>query len=157
MSVSGSASSTPVAYGDTSALVKLFVVEEGSRETREALSAVRVLGTGLLSRVELGAALARGVRRGLLSCEDGARAREHLALVWPSWVHIGIDERLAARAEATAWEYGLRGYDAIRLAMALEWQERLHYPVMLATYDRELAAAGRQAGLDVWPGASTIL
>jgi uncharacterized protein len=157
VSPSAQAPATLVAYADTSALVKLFVVEEGSRETRETLSTIRVLGTGLLSRVELGAALARGVRRGLLSCEDGIKAREQLNLVWSSWVRIGIDEGLAARAEAVAWQYGLRGYDAIHLATALEWQERLRYPVMLATYDRELAAAGRQAGLDVWPGADAYI
>jgi predicted nucleic acid-binding protein len=56
-----------IVYADTSALVKLFVTEEGSEATRDMLRQAQAMGTGLLTRAELGAALARGARRGLLS------------------------------------------------------------------------------------------
>lgn len=140
-----------IVYADTSALVKLFVAEEGSEAVSAMLRQAWMMGTGLLARAELGAALARGIRRGLLSEARALEARRLVEATWPTWVHIDVDERLVARAEVLAWEYGLRGYDALHLASALIWQEGLNYPVMLATFHRELWEAARQAGLAVWP------
>jgi uncharacterized protein len=85
-------------YADTSALVKLFAEEQGSSVTRTALKRADALGTGLLTRTELGAALARGVRSGLLSDQEALAARENLAAAWPTWTHIETDEHLVALA-----------------------------------------------------------
>ena len=140
-----------IVYADTSALVKLFVTEEGSEATRTLLCQASVMGTGLLARAELGAALARGARRGLLSEANALEARRRLEGVWPTWVRIGVDENLVSRAEALAWEYNLRGYDALHLASALAWKERVQHPVALLTFDRELWEASQRAGLIAWP------
>jgi predicted nucleic acid-binding protein len=140
-----------IVYADTSALVKLFVTEEGSEATRTMLRGASVIGTNLLARAELGAALARGARRGFLSEADALEARRRLEGVWPTWARIAVDEALVSRAEALAWEHNLRGYDALHLASALAWQERIQHPVTLITFDRELWEATRQAGLVAWP------
>ena len=50
-----------------------------------------------------------------------------------------------------AWDFDLRGYDAVHLAAALLWQETIGEPVTLATFDRQLWQAGGRAGLSVWP------
>ncbi len=140
-----------IVYADTSALVKLFVTEEGSEATRALLRQAAVMGTGLLARAELGAALARGARQGLLSEADALEARRRLEGVWPTWVRIAVDENLVSRAEALAWEYNLGGYDALHLASALAWKERIQDPVALLTYDRELWEVARRADLVAWP------
>lgn len=140
-----------IVYADTSALVKLFVTEESSEATRDMLRQAQVMGTGLLTRAELGAALARGTRRGLISEEEALESRRRLEMAWPTWIHVSVDEDLVCRAEALAWEHGLRGYDAVHLAAALAWQERIGSSVVLATFDRELWEAARQAGLMAWP------
>ena len=140
-----------IIYADTSALVKLFVTEEGSQATRDMFLGAWIIGTGLLARAELGAALVRGARRGLLAEAEAQQARDQIERVWPTWVHITADERLVSQAEALAWEYYLRGYDAVHLASALTWQERLGHDVVLATFDRELWKAAEQAGLATWP------
>lgn len=140
-----------ILYADTSALVKLFVAEEGSDATRDLFRRVSLLGTSVLARAELGAALARAVRRGFIREGEGAEARRRLQAVWPTWVRIAVDERLVARAEGLAWEHGLRGSDALHLAAALLWQERIGHPVVLATFDDELGEAARRAGMEVWP------
>jgi hypothetical protein len=59
--------------------------------------------------------------------------------------------RAAARAENLAWEYGLRGHDALHLAAALGWQEAMGERLTLATYDRQLWEAGQRAGIAAWP------
>ena len=140
-----------ITYVDTSALVKLFVTEEGSEATRHILREAWSIGTGLLTRAELGAALARGVRRGLISEAEAQEARQQLEVAWPTWVHIAAGETLVSRAESLAWEHDLRGYDAIHLASALTWHEHIGYQVVLATFDRELWEAAQQVGLEAWP------
>jgi predicted nucleic acid-binding protein len=140
-----------IVYADTSALVKLFVTEEGSEATRDMLRQAQAMGTGLLTQAELGAALARGARRGLLSEKEALESRRRLETVWPTWIHLAVDEDLVCHAEVLAWEHGLRGYDAVHLAAALAWQERVGSSIVLATFDRELWEAARQAGLTAWP------
>lgn len=140
-----------IVYADTSALVKLFVREESSDATRKMFQGAQVLGTGLLTRAELGAALARGAQNGYFSTEEALEARRRLEMVWGDWVHIVMDEALVFRAEQMAWEYGLRGYDAVHLAAATVWHEELRHPIVLATFDRELWQAAESVGLQVWP------
>ena len=140
-----------IVYADTSALVKLFIEEENSSQTRAMLGQAQAMGTGILTRAELGAALARGARLGYISELESLEARKRLAAVWHTWIHIVMDEKLAAVAEGLAWEHALRGYDAVHLASAVAWQKAIDAKVLLATFDQELWQAARNAGLEIWP------
>jgi predicted nucleic acid-binding protein len=55
------------------------------------------------------------------------------------------------RAEALAWEHGLRGYDAVQLASALTWKESVGEEIVVATFDQQLWDAAKRSGLHVWP------
>jgi len=140
-----------IAYLDASALVKRHVEERGSRETLEFTTRAEVVATSLISRAEVAAALAKAVRAKLLG-NDEARAAQHaFAAQWPDIARIPLTEALVARAEALAWEYGLRGYDAVQLASAVMFQESIGTAVRLATFDKQLWEAARRAGLEPWP------
>jgi hypothetical protein len=71
--------------------------------------------------------------------------------VWPTRIHIAVDENLVSQAESLAWDYTLRGCDAIHLASALTWQEGIEHEVVLARFDRKLWEAAQGAGMAVWP------
>ena len=137
-------------YLDTSALVKRYVVEQGSSETIELVRRAEMVGTSLVTRAEVAAALAKAVRLGL-GGETGRMAHGTFLTHWPDFVRIPITEVLLSRADMLAWDYALRAYDAIQLASALTWQESLGTPVTLATFDYELWKAGKEAGMLVWP------
>jgi len=62
-----------------------------------------------------------------------------------------VSEALVSRAEILAWDYGLRGYDAMQLASALTWQESIGEDVFLGTFDGQLWKAAPGARLKVWP------
>jgi hypothetical protein len=66
-----------------------------------------------------------------------------------------VSEALVSRAEMLAWDYGLRGYDAMQLASALTWQESIGEDVFLGTFDGQLREAAPGAGLKVWPETLT--
>jgi len=70
---------------------------------------------------------------------------------WEIFQRLPVNELTVIRGDALACEFGLRGYDAVRLATALLWQETLGLQVTLATFDRQLIGAGIKVGLSVLP------
>ena len=70
---------------------------------------------------------------------------------WNNFTRLPVTESLVAHADALACEHNLRGYDAIHLAAALNWQDLIDLPVTLVTYDKELASAARVLGMAVLP------
>lgn len=140
-----------ILYVDASALVKRYVSEAGSTAVISVTSDAEAVATVLISRAEVAAALARSVRLGVLDENGGRRAQRKFTREWPDLVRLPISEALLVRAESAAWQYGLRGYDAVQLAAAAIWQDSVGAEVTLATFDRELWQAASKAGLQVWP------
>jgi predicted nucleic acid-binding protein len=140
-----------ILYLDASAAVKRYVTEPGTAEVRQAIEASSMVGTGLISRAEIAAALAKAARVGVLLPDEAEVALEAFRMEWPDFIRIQITEALVARADSLAWQHGLRGYDAVHLASALIWQEGIGEPVTLATFDRRLWESARQRGLFVFP------
>jgi predicted nucleic acid-binding protein len=140
-----------ILYLDASALVKRYISEVGSPQVEALIGQSDVIGTSLVSRAEVATALARAARRGMLLRDQAKAALLVFRAQWPRLARLQLTEPLLARADALAWDYGLRGYDAVHLAAALFWQETLREPVTLATFDQQLWQAGQVAGLAVWP------
>ena len=140
-----------IVYVDAGALVKRYVSERGSEAVTALMEEAAVVATSIVSRAEVGAALAGAVRRGVVDEPDGRRARLLFGQEWPAIARVPITEGLVARADALAWEHGLRGYDAIQLASAANWQDMVGLDVVLATFDRQLWSAAPRAGLRPWP------
>jgi predicted nucleic acid-binding protein len=140
-----------IVYADASALVKRYIAETGSDEVVELINEAAIVATALVSRAEVAAALARAVRLGILHQQGGRAAQRSLVRDWPDIAQVPISEALVARAETLAWDFGLRGYDAIQLAAALSWRESVGQGVVLATFDLQLWDAGADVGLEVWP------
>ena len=142
-----------IAYLDASALVKRYVAEAGSAEVNGLISEAEALGTAVISRAEVSAALAKAVQVKSVSKNAGTSALQAFTADWDNLIRLQLTEVLVARAAVLAWEQGLRGYDAVHLATALFWHETLDEAVTVATYDRELWKSAKTSGLSVWPSA----
>ena len=140
-----------IIYLDASALVKRYLAEAGSPEVSRLIADSTAIGTSLVSRAEVAAAIARSVRAGGLLRPAGQKALQALSLEWVDLMPLPVSASLVARASELAWTHGLRGYDAIHLSSALLWQEDLGEPVVRATFDGELGEAARHAGMQTWP------
>lgn len=140
-------------YLDSSALVKRYVAEAGSRDVRSAVAEAAYNSTSLISRAEVSAALARAVRLGALSTRAGRACQEAFLLDWPSVIRVEINESIVAQAGSLAWQHGLRGYDAVQLASALAWKAALGGVVTIATFDKQLWAAASAEGLTPFPAS----
>lgn len=143
-----------IAYLDASALVKRYVVERGSSETIALTAESEMIATSIVSRAEMAAALAKAVRVGLVKDDVARNAQRRFAGDWPDLVRVPVTEALVERAEALAWEHGLRGYDAVQLAAALTCQESVGEKIVVATFDQQLWGAAKRSGLKAWPEES---
>jgi predicted nucleic acid-binding protein len=140
-----------ILYLDASALVKRYVAEAGSGQVNEAISKAEVVGTALISRAEIAAALAKAVRMGALVQEEASVSLQVFREEWPDLVRVQVTEMVVTRADALAWEHGLRGYDAVHLAAASLWQDAMSERITLSTFDRRLWTAAERAGLALHP------
>lgn len=136
-----------ILYLDASGLVKRYVDEPGSREVNEAISTADLVGTALISRAEVAAALAKAVRTHALTQGDAWNSLRVFRHEWPDLVHVEMTEVLITRADTLAWEHQLGGYDAVHLAAASIWQDAMTERVTLSTFDRRLWATAGKVGL----------
>ena len=102
--------------------------------------------SSVLAYPEGRAALAAAQRDGRLAGGSYERALEGFEELYEEVVSLGVDEPLARSAGQDAADHGLRGYDAVHLATALELGEE---EVVLVTWDTDLAHAAEAAGLGV--------
>ncbi len=140
-----------ILYLDASALVKLYVAEQGSAEIRKSVAGAAAVGTAAISRAEVSAALAKAARLGLLQRTEAEAADKCFREDWPDLVRLPVTEPLLEDAAQLAWRFGLRGYDSVQLAAAVSWQEVLEAQVAFATFDRHLWTAAGEVGLAAHP------
>lgn len=114
-----------VYYLDTSALVKRYAREKGSRwvlnltdpAIKHGLYTVRLTGPEML------AAFARKVRTGELLSSAARQAAADFRTDWAGQYRvIEVTPLLAGRAMDLVERHNLRGYDAVHLAAAMELQ-----------------------------------
>jgi predicted nucleic acid-binding protein len=126
-----------IAYLDSSALVKLAVAEPETRRLYAFLADWPERVASALVHVEVPRALARA------GAPPGTRRRALAVL--GRIVVVAIDDAVLSRA-ARVEPAALRSLDAIHLATAFRLGEDLG---VFVTYDDRLAAAAKQAGLQV--------
>jgi uncharacterized protein len=100
--------------------------------------------SSILSYPEGRAALAAARRLSRLGEGEHARALAAFEELQAELITVGVDSDLARRAGEHAEDLGLRGYDAVHLATALELGDE---EVVLVTWDRDLARAAERTGL----------
>jgi len=140
-----------ILYADPSALAKRYISESSSSEVEALLRQAEVVGTALITRAEISAALAKLVRMGSLRRQSAETILNVFRKHWLELTTIQLTEALVAEADSLAWEQSLRVYEAVHLASALSWQRGLERVVTLATFDSDLWEAGKRVGLDIWP------
>jgi len=134
-------------YVDTSAVIKLIVVEDGSDVAAELWDSYPA-ASSVLAYPEARAALASARRHRRLTARGHDRAVAELDELNAELAVVGVDEALAQRAGELAEEHPLRGYDAVHLASALALGSS---ETILVTWDRDLSNAALRAGLAVAP------
>lgn len=134
-------------YLDTSALIKLYVAEKGSRETRKRVRVEEHVATSRVAYPEARSALARRHREGALSSEGLRRAVSALDRDMGTFVIVELLEGVARTAGDLAQRHALRAFDAIHLASAIELGHLVGLPPAFLTFDARQFQAAASLGL----------
>lgn len=141
-----------IVYFDTSALLKAYVQENGSKEVIALMDeGANLFGSIVLTKVEMASAIQRAIRTTGSSSTKAANSWQDFLDDWESFTRLRISAGTIEKASDIAWEYGLRGYDSLHLAGALMWQETLGVKVNFAVFDHALWLASQKVGLESWP------
>lgn len=133
-----------ITYVDTSVLIKLLIIENGTAEASAIWDEPDVLACCRLGHVEARAALTAARRQSRISELVSHDAVSGLEMLWSQLSIVEIDEDLMRLAGDMAEEHGLRGYDAMHLAAA-------HHvgADVFSSSDRRLCSAASASGLHV--------
>ncbi len=142
-------------YLDTSALLKLYIEEEGRELVREAVGAASTVATSTIAYAEARAGLARRAREGDFTEEEHLGAVADLNGDWPVYDRLNVSNPVAYQAGELAERHALRGYDAVHLASAVRLSERFEDLCFLA-FDDRLNDAARGADLAVYGDESGV-
>ena len=140
-----------ILYLDASALVKRYIGETGSASVNHWIDAADVVGTGMITRVEVAAAITRAARMKIISLQDAGTALGVFRSEWSSISRLPITENTVIRADLLACDHHLKGYDAVHLACAVIWQETLGFPITFCTFDSQLSRAVDAMSLPILP------
>jgi predicted nucleic acid-binding protein len=91
-----------ILYMDTSALTKRYINEQGSDDVVAWMRDADLIGTALITRVELVATLTRAIRGNRLPAKEALKSLNEFRADWHGFQHVNIDEALIARADALA-------------------------------------------------------
>jgi len=138
-----------ILYLETSNLVKLYAEEPGSDAVRTAIAESDVVATSVVSYVEARAAFARKWREQELTAASYGKIKADLDRDWDSLFVLNLTDGLVRAAAEVAEKHGLRGYDAVHLAAALELKAAVAgaAPVVFSSADVRLSEPARREGL----------
>jgi uncharacterized protein len=138
-------------YLDTSAVVKLFIRENGSDYVSGLIQETGLFATSKICQPEFSAALSKSVRMGICTMDVAEAVRSQFSRIWLSVIKIEVDSSTLEAAADLAWTHGLRGYDAVHLASAVQLSRLMHSPITMLTYDKQLWDISRKINLVTLP------
>jgi len=133
------------AYIDTSALVRLVLRESGALESLPSYDA---LVSSELIVVESNRTIDRLRLQGALSTEEAA-ARLRVVTEWLESIDLVLLRAPVLNRALAPLPVALGTLDALHLATALTWRDRIGPLPVMATHDEALGLAARAFGFDV--------
>ncbi|MCX7232415.1 MAG: type II toxin-antitoxin system VapC family toxin, partial [Burkholderiales bacterium] len=112
-----------ILFGDTSALVKLYILEDSSREMQTLAGAASAIAVCRIAWAEMMAAVARRAREYPNDADAIEVVRKRLRTDWPRYVVVEVTQALVELAGEYADTFALRAYDSVQLAAARTVQD----------------------------------
>lgn len=140
-------------YLDTSAVLKLYLQEPGSKELREEVE--RFQGSLFTSRVtyaETIAGLARAHREDRITRHAYRQKGTEFESDWTALQIVELTQEVLRPCLVLIEKYALRGFDAIHLCSAM-WLELAGF----ACFDERLRSAAQGEGLSLVPARSQAI
>ena len=128
-------------YFDTSALIKLFILEKGSEDAQRLSEDHFPPATAAIAYAEIYSGVNRRKREGYLSAHQYTRMSRRFEEYWTSSIHVELTQEVLTLAKGLLERHPLRAADAIHLASALILQKGIREPLLFAAADSRLLDA----------------
>jgi predicted nucleic acid-binding protein len=138
-----------ILFCDTSALLKLFIDEEGSDVMLRERSDCTAIAVCRITWAESMAAFAQRGRVKGANQAGLTQARSMFEQTWPDFAIADVTQPLVEKAGVYAEAFALRGYDSVQLAAAHNLHEQFDLPLTFACFDRRLNQAAQLLQLEV--------
>ena len=142
-----------ILFCDTSALVKLYILEDSSRDMQTLAGVASAIAVCRIAWAEMMAALARRAREFPNDADAIEVVRKRLRTDWPRYVVVELTQALVELAGEYADTFALRGYDSVHLAAARTLQDMAGEEIQFACFDTRLGKAARMLGM---PGSARL-
>lgn len=136
-------------FWDSSAIVPLLLVQEGSRKLQAVLRKDNDIMVWWGTVVECMSAVARAERSRSVAPRDIERARRTLRGLRDRWNEIHPSDEVRERAGAGVFRHPLRAADSLQLGAALTWARGRPAGHGFLSLDDRLAGAARREGFDL--------
>ena len=136
-----------ILFCDPSALVKLYILEDSSREMQTLAGAASAIAVCRIAWVEMMAALARRAREFPNDADAIEVVRKCLRTDWPRYVVVEVTQALVELAGEYADTFALSAYDSVQLAAARTLQDMAGEEIQFACFDTRLGKAARMLGM----------
>ncbi|MCY4133234.1 MAG: type II toxin-antitoxin system VapC family toxin [Nitrospira sp.] len=137
-------------YFDTSALIKLFILEKGSEDAQRLSHDHVPVATATIAYPEMYSGFNRRKREGYLSGQQYTRLTRRFEEHWTTYIRIELTREILAVAKILLERHPLRAYDAIHLASAISLQKGTQEPLQFAAADSRLLNASSAEQLTPW-------
>jgi len=136
------------AYFDSSAVVKVYVQEKGRATVLRLLGLHEVVVSAILP-VEIRGALRRRAEENTIESSRLPAALNQLAADRAQWNLLAVSTEILGRAEQIVGRHSVRTLDAIHIASAKEFAERLQACVPFISADHQQIEVAAAVGLTV--------
>lgn len=132
-----------ILYLDTSALMKLYALEQHSDWTRHQVQQADLCIVSQITWTEMCAGLAMKTRTQQITSQSMTSALERLRAEWGGYTRLAVDSALVSRAGELALTFALRAYDSVQLASAQGAQQSAGTGLRFCCFDKSLNTAAR--------------
>lgn len=138
-----------ILFCDTSALIKLYLLEEGTPQLLARVESAKVIAACRIAWAEAMAAFARRSREVPRDARLIDQARKQFQDQWPNFAVVEVTQSVVELAGEYADTFALRGYDSVQLAAGKVLAEQSGEVTHFACFDARLLKAAKVLGLVV--------
>ena len=140
-----------ICYLDTSALVKIYIDEDGSAMVSDLVDKSSIISTSVVAYAEARAVFKRIKNEGLLKENHYSRLVANFKQDWPNILSIKVSQPVISAVDIFADLYSLRGFDLIHLASTAALSNKVNSKIVVGCWDKRLWEAYYVEGFTLYP------
>ncbi len=138
-------------YLDTSALVKLYIQEDGSDIVNNHKDRATIVSTSRIAYAEALSAFVRCRDEKVLLKKDYDKCITSFKSDWEMYFVIEVSEKIVEIAGNLIESHSIRGFDSIHLASAMVLRKEINQSIDFMCWDNRLLEVAKKEGFKTWP------